>query len=230
MVGARLAPARAAVGSVEESGVTAQLGGRTEFAEAIDAVSTIGAAQLWLGGNGDGVAGSAQALIEGGLGSRGSSPFVRLGLAGELERNPYDGWYALEAPTLSGGYQYHGDGTQSFADSMHFDVGPIATLGLAGRAFAAESHADFVFAPALGGRVILMGELVSARASYRHFFESSPIDVVQTFACLDALVGLCLDGRLVRASFVSEPGTAPQDGVAWALGVSLGLGYATGTK
>jgi hypothetical protein len=155
---------------------------------------------------------------------------VRLGAAGDLERNPYTGWYALEVPTLSAGYQFHGDGTHLWVDSMHFEIGPRSTFGVVGRAFAADGRADFVAAPALGGRAILMGEGVSFQTTTMHYFESDGLDLAEALACYEGVIAVCFDARLVRALYVPESGGSPAWGLASSIGFSFGLGWATGTS
>lgn len=198
-----------------------------QAAETDDWVSGRGRIDAAIGGNSNGVAG--QAALDADLGFAAFDGehhiFGRAGLAGALERDPLTGLYALEVPTATLGYQYHGTGTSSWTDSMHFDLGPRAALGAVGRAFAGTRHVDFVAAPEVGGRMLLMGEFLTFEVTYMHVFEGEPLDTVRGSTCFAAFFAACLDTRHVIARF---DGT--QQTVAASYGVTFGFGLATGVE
>lgn len=198
-----------------------------QAAETDEWASGRGRVDAAIGGNSNGFAGQFAVDADAGfaVGDGEHHFFGRGGFAGALERDPLTGFYSLEIPAVTLGYQFHGTGTRTFADSMHFDIGPRASLGAVGRAFLGTRQADFVAAPEVGGRALLLGEFVAFEATYMRVFEGEPLHTVRGSACFMAFFAACLDTRHVVARFGGS-----DQAVAASYGVTIGFGWATGVE
>jgi hypothetical protein len=133
-------------------GATAGVTTKAAVAETQEHVTVYARGDAALGGNVRGVAGQLALQVEAGAAAFDGPHhlFARGGFTGTLERDPYTGFFAIEAPVATVGHQFHGQGTQTFADGTHLDVGLRGGLLAAGRVFSATRQIDLVGDPELG--------------------------------------------------------------------------------
>lgn len=202
--------------------------GKAAVAETQDHVTVYARGDAALGGNVRGVAG--QLALQAELGAAAfEGPqhlFARGGFTGTLERDPYTGFFAFEAPVATLGYQFHGQGTSTFADGMHFDVGIHGGLLAAGRVFAATRQIDLVADPELGPVVVLMGDAINVRLEYAAVFAEELLHLGRASACFEAFFALCVDTRQIVTRVDTPSGR--RDVHTSVFGVAFGGGIATG--
>jgi hypothetical protein len=181
-----------------------------------------------LGGNVRGVAGQLALQVEAGAAAFDGPHhlFARGGFTGTLERDPYTGFFAIEAPVATVGYQFHGQGTSTFADGTHFDVGLRGGLLAAGRVFAATRQIDLVGDPELGPVVVLMGDGVNLRFEYAAVFAEELLHLGRASACFEAFFALCVDTRQILTHVDTASGR--RDVHTSVFGIAFGAGLATG--
>lgn len=226
MVGAFAGPTEI---SNQDSGAVGGVTAKGEVADTDEGVTGWAHADLMLGGNVTGWAG--QLTLEGELGYAGEIGddhylFARGGLAGTVERDPYTGLYAIEVPTATIGYQFHGSGTSSFTDSMHFDIGLHGGLFAAGRAFAKDDELDRVADPEVGPLAVLMGEFVKVRLGHVAVFSDDVTHIIRSSSCLGVFIAICIDTRHVLGTWPLATGTRYIE--THFVGVSMGVGLTTG--
>jgi hypothetical protein len=227
VAGGQVAPISAPVAGVTHTQTVGGVAGFVEVAPAENDFTGRGRADLAIGGNPNGAAGRASVLLETGPTLFGGYHhlFGRAGIAGTIERDPAAGLFALELPTLTVGYQLHGQGTEKYYESMHFDIGARVGLDLASRAFEGSRTDDAVAKPEAGAMMLLMGEFVTSELTYMHVGKHAAEDIVRGTACVAALVALCIETRHVFASFGGP--TMPRSGTGY-VGVTFGLGRSSG--
>jgi hypothetical protein len=224
-----VAPASGAVGSAPaQTGTSGGVTARADFCDSdMGGWATARAhGEAAFGGNTSGVAGRVRVLGEAGAftGSRAEHHFFgRLGVAGEIERTPYQGLFLLEAPTLFTGYEHHTREESGFLNLLHVDVGPRAGLADVGRVFAASTRTDLVAVPEVGGEVFLLGTAVTADASYMRLFTRDGLNSVYASACVGVLLALCADARFLFGTFATARGKVPDVSTVY-VGLTLGLG------
>lgn len=179
-----------------------------------------------IGGNSSGAAGRLHALAEGGAFSTSHAEhhlFGRLGIAGEVERDPYAGLFLFEAPTLFAGYEHHTGHSDGFLDLLHLDIGPRLGLADVARVFASGQRTDLVFTPEIGGELYLRGNAVNADVSYMRIFTREGLNVVRAAGCAGVGLAFCLDSRFVFGNF-PEPRGRVQEVRTMYLGITIGIG------
>jgi hypothetical protein len=181
------------------------------------------------GGGGAGLGGRASLLLEAGPVAFGGDHhlFTRAGFAGTIERDPATGLFALELPTLTAGYQFQGHGTQTFLDSMHFDIGPRVGLDVVSRAFAGPLTDDAKAKPEAGASMLLMGEYLTVELSYMHVGKQGSEEIFRSLGCFALGLAFCAETRHVLAPFGGP--SMPRTWTGY-VGITIGLGMATGLQ
>ncbi len=190
-----------------------------------------GRADAMIGGSTTyGAAGQFSVLAEGGgtLFHGEHHLFGRAGLEGTIERDPVSGLFSLEVPTVTAGYQYHGESTDGLLGSAHFELAPRASFDAVSRAFAMHDTRDVVARPEVGGTMLLMMEGIELEATYMHVFNTFPEDIVRADGCLAFLGAVCVETRQIVTAFGTD--TAAVGRRAGYIGVTIGGGWITGVE
>lgn len=215
--------------SQNQQGVFGGVSGKFEGAVTEDGITLWGHADAALAGNENGTSG--QLSGEGELGvvlfDEPHHFFARAGIAAAAERDPYSGLFAVELPTGTLGYQYHGTGDGGdYSDSIHFDLGLHVGLVAYQLAYARRRSAEVAGVPEAGPLITFMGEGVKLRAGYVSVMGSELAHALRTSTCLGYLAMVCVDTRTLSNVYILRD--RRERLLTNYVGISIGVGFSSG--
>jgi hypothetical protein len=203
-------------------GAVVQVGGGADVYEIEPGLSSHVGGEAFIGGGPEGFAGTASLEAEGGpaWGCDDHEHFLVLrgGIDAHADKNPYDGWSALELPTASAGYTYFARRGYPW----HIEIVADGSLHLAGAATSGNDLRDYYVRPSVGGRGVAFSNGLASNLRYAYLFHENDLHVIEGRVCYAALFAICGDGRWMRTRFADETRHPFQ------IGLTVGLGLASG--
>lgn len=210
--------------SPRDAGTVGGIAGKLSAVTVFDGPGMVSsAATVALGANADGAAGQFDVASELGFApvlDGAHHLFLRGGIAGTVEADPYTAFFAIEFPTLTTGYVFHAQG-DGFLEASHFELGAHAAIVDASRARIDDRTMDRVAAVSFGPLLDFRTGAFATRIEYDALFHGAVVQILRSSTCLGVGFAACVDTRHMTFPDLNA-------GFYGYVGVSFGVGWVAG--
>lgn len=146
--------------------------------------------------------------------------FMRGGLLGTVQIDPYTSYLAFEFPTATVGYVFHphGDGP---LEASHFEFGAHGGLVAASRGEVDGLRMDRVAAAEIGPLLDFRTTLFSTKVGWQAIFLDRTVHQIRSSTCVGGIAVVCVESRHMTFPDLDL-------GFRGYVGVTIGLGWVAG--